>query len=68
MLNILANTKMRGPNSYWMSGFVDIIYVAKFPIDKTMTFFCKAQYVHHKRFVMTHILKCGCVSSNSWNS
>jgi hypothetical protein len=43
MLNILANTKMRGPNSYWMSGFVDIIYVAKCPIDKTMTwhFFVK---------------------------
>jgi hypothetical protein len=28
--------------SYWMSGFVDIIHVAKYPIDKTMTFFCKA--------------------------
>ena len=27
--------------SYWMSGFVDIILVAKCPIDKTMTFFVK---------------------------
>jgi hypothetical protein len=43
--------------SFWMSGFVDIIHVAKCPIDKTMTFFCKVQYryVHHKGFVMTHI-------------
>jgi hypothetical protein len=41
--------------SYWMSGFVDIIHVAKCPIDRTMTFFCKAQYVHHKGFVMTQI-------------
>jgi hypothetical protein len=57
MLNILANTKMRGPTAYWMSGFVDIIHVAKFPIDKIMTFFCKTQYVHHKGFVMTHIIK-----------
>jgi hypothetical protein len=41
--------------SYWMSGFIDIIHVAKCPIDKTMTFFCKAQFVHHKGFVMIHI-------------
>jgi hypothetical protein len=41
--------------SYWMSGFVDIIHVTKCPIDKIMTFFCKAQYVHHKGFVMNHI-------------
>jgi hypothetical protein len=27
--------------SYWMSGFVDIIHVAKCPNDKTMTFFVK---------------------------
>jgi hypothetical protein len=27
--------------SYWMSGFVDIIHVAKCHIDKTMTFFLK---------------------------
>jgi hypothetical protein len=27
--------------SYWMSGFVDIIHVAKCPIDKTITFFVK---------------------------
>jgi hypothetical protein len=40
--------------SYW-SGFVDIIHVAKCPIDTTMTFFCKAQHVHHKGFVMTRI-------------
>jgi hypothetical protein len=45
MLNIFANTNMRGPNSYWMSGFVDIIYVAKCPLDKTMTFFCKSSSV-----------------------
>jgi hypothetical protein len=41
--------------SFRMSGFVDIIHVANCPIDRTMTFFCKAWYVHHKGFVMTHI-------------
>jgi hypothetical protein len=45
---IIGKYKDERTYSYWMSGFVDIIHVSKCPIDKTMTFFCKAQYVHHK--------------------
>ena len=55
ILRVKAVGKDERAYSYWMSGFVDIIHVAKCPIDKTMTFFYKVQYVHHKGFVMTHI-------------